>query len=109
MQHGVHEADLELLHGSRAQLPNYGALKLKETVQIEAGQTEGLCVHTSDVNGLAIRMARRQVTPSHTPKPQVQSCTCCPSPCLYPFLAPAAASISNYSNQLVARCKLKLL
>ena len=40
--------------------PNYGVLKLEQGVEVAAGQVVGVCIHTADVNGLAIRMARRQ-------------------------------------------------
>lgn len=38
----------------------YSALPLDEPFDVAAGQTVGLCIHSSDVNGLAIRMARNQ-------------------------------------------------
>lgn len=38
----------------------YSPLPLDEPFDIAAGQTVGVCIHSSDVNGLAIRMARNQ-------------------------------------------------
>jgi len=39
---------------------SYAPLPLDAPIDLEAGQTVGLCIHTSDVHGLAIRMARTQ-------------------------------------------------
>ena len=39
---------------------NYAPLPLTAPIDLAAGQTVGLCVHTNDVYGLAIRMARTQ-------------------------------------------------
>eukprot|EP00802_Teleaulax_amphioxeia_P015273 Tamp_15360.p1 GENE.Tamp_15360~~Tamp_15360.p1 ORF type:complete len:460 (-),score=114.09 Tamp_15360:168-1547(-) len=40
--------------------PNYAVLRLLDGVEVAPGQAVGVCIHTSDVNGLAIRMAQRQ-------------------------------------------------
>jgi len=39
---------------------SYAKLPLDAPFELEAGQTVGLCIHSSDVNGIAIRMARNQ-------------------------------------------------
>lgn len=38
----------------------YASLPLDAPIELGAGQTVGLCIHTNDVHGLAIRMARTQ-------------------------------------------------
>ena len=40
--------------------PNYGVLRLEQGFEVAAGQAVGVCIHASDVHGVAIRMARRQ-------------------------------------------------